>query len=113
MQNPSEQHKISLQQAIDMTTLYRANRAENLPICETFSKASIESLISNPRCASFRIYYGMNPDKSVHAILVAADEKGHDILPLMKATGADDEGEILEDAERCPTNCPPASPLNG
>ncbi len=112
MPNTTDQHKISLQQAIDMTSLYRASRPENFPVCETFSKASIESLIANPRCVSFRIYYGMNPDKSVHAILVGADEKGNDILPAQSAA-LGDEGVILEDAERCPQICPPPSPLNG
>lgn len=105
-------HQITLQQAIDMTTLYRTNRPDNFPVCESFEKAAIASLISHPGCAWFRIYYGMKPDMVVHAILVAADVEGRDILPSA-ASSLQDEGEILEDSLRCPVTCPPPSPLNG
>ncbi len=112
---PKLPHQISLEQAVDMTTLYRANRPENFPICETFDKASVESLLNQTGASSFRIYYGMKTDMSVHAILVAADSGGNDILPSSSTslTEGDDDGEILEDSVRCPVNCPPESPLNG
>jgi len=105
-------HQISLDQAIAMTTLYRANRPVNFPICETFDKDTVTHLLSNPKAASFRIYYGMKEDKSVHAILVAADANGNDILPAGTKDLADNGGDILEDAFRCPDICPPDSPLN-
>ncbi len=106
-------HQIGLQQAIDMTTLYRANRPSDFPVCETFSLVSIQSLISNEEAAFFRIYYGMKEDMSVHAILVVADSAGNDLLPLANRSEAEeDDNEILEDSVRCPNACPPDSPLN-
>jgi hypothetical protein len=44
---------------------------------------------------------------------VGVNEKGEDILPATSTIGmAEGYGDILEDALRCPTACPPESPLN-
>jgi hypothetical protein len=113
MSKINQDHRISLEQAIAMTTLYRANRPGNFAICETFPVEVIQWLITNPNCAFFRIYYGMKEDQTVHAILVAADSNGNDLLPSVNRSleNGDDNG-ILEDAFRCPNTCPPDSPLN-
>lgn len=106
-------HEISLQQAIDMTTLYRANRPANFPICETFEKDAINKLLAEDGCAYLRIYYGMKENMEVDAILVAADAAEEDMLPAGNAiatSGTDDV--ILEDGYRCPQACPAPSPLN-
>jgi hypothetical protein len=106
-------HEISLQTAINMTTLYRANRPSQFPLCETFEKEAIHKLLATEGCTSLRIYYGMKEDKNVDAILVAVDTEGEDILPVItNATDVTDEPVILEDGLRCPDHCPPKSPLN-
>jgi hypothetical protein len=106
-------HEISLQQAIDMTTLYRANRPSNFPICETFEKEAINKLLAEDGCAYLRIYYGMKENKEVDAILVAANASEEDILPPASTAAATaGDGVILEDGYRCPQACPPPSPLN-
>lgn len=114
MPTNSTPHAISLQTAIDMTTLYRANRPAAFPICETFEKASVIALLSQTDARYLRIYYGMKPSGEVDAILVAADENEADILPTesSKATEVSNETLILEDGFRCPQYCPPSSPLN-
>ncbi len=120
---PKLNHQIDLISATAMTSLYRDNRPDNFPICESFDKAAIERLISHPDCVFFRIYYGMKPDLTVHAILVAADKEGNDIIPSVQGgpghghghghgVGGDGDGDILEDSMRCPVTCPPDSPLN-
>ena len=38
-------HEISLQEAIDMTTLYRANRPSDFPICELIESKMNEILL--------------------------------------------------------------------
>lgn len=110
-----EGHRITLVRATEMTAIYRENREENYPVCETFHREAVEWLLKVPGCAHLRIYYGMMPDKSVHAILVAADAAGNDILPSHNYPyppgGGGDDGEILEDGARCPDQCPPPSPL--
>lgn len=112
-------HEISLQDAVTMTSRYRENKesilnsgqpADTLAICETFSADSIKQLLDQQGCEHFRIYYGMDENLKVHAILVGANEEGQDIL----TSGLnEDPGVILEDGQRCPHLCPPASVLNG
>lgn len=114
---------ISLAEAIDMTTRYRTEKdsilkepfiGENiLCISETFDKSVVEKILSKPGCHSLRIYYGMQPDLTIHAILVAADADGHDILPTGSANASEEDDEsIAEMAMRCPPICPRPSQLN-
>ena len=108
--------KISLQTAIDMTSLYRANRPLNFPVCETFELAAIQQLLSVPGCQFIRIYYGMKENMEMDAILVAANADGDDLLPDNSGSGTsvvdDGGGVIIEDGFRCPPACPKSSPLN-
>ena len=111
--NPTNHHEISLQTAIDMTTLYRTNRPAQFPLCETFEKEAVHKLLAIKGCASLRVYYGMKEDGNVDAILVAVNSSGEDILPaITNSIEATDELIILEDGLRCPDYCPPKSPLN-
>ena len=113
MRKFQHEQQISLAQAVAMTTLYRANRPSDFPVCETFPLTAIQSLAANPAAAFFRIYYGMKEDMLMHAILVVADSEGNDLLPAAnRSEKEDDDNEILEDSVRCPNVCPPDSPLN-
>jgi hypothetical protein len=110
-------HNIPLETAVEMTTRFRDNRnsilqetyqnEDILPLCETFSKSAIEDLLSQDGCDGFRIYYGMDENLKIHAILVGVNGDDEDILEIEEA-----EGVILEDGQRCPPSCPPTSPLN-
>ena len=82
-----------------------------LPIAETYDKACFESLLAKADCAGLRIYYGMDENLKIHAIIVAVNENNEDMLPstLLAAT---DEGDIIESGIRCPELCPPESALN-
>ncbi len=114
-------HPISLATAIDMTTLYRANREailattyqgmDILPLSETFNRDSIDALLSFTGCAGIRIYYGMDENKQVHVLLVGVNISNEDLLPAVNET-EEDEPEIIERGQRCPPACPPDSPLN-
>lgn len=117
MSNP-----ISLQKGIEMTTLYR-NEQENilaeefrgkniLARSETFDRQSVEALLAKTGCEKMRIYYGMDSELKVHAILVAVNSNNEDILPAMQANVKDGEYYLWDDTDRCPTICPPDSPLN-
>lgn len=114
-------HFISLPEAQGMTKRFRDNkeavleaslRHQNiLPICETFDKEAFVILLNKPGCVGIRIYYGMDEDLKVHAVIVASDENGNDILtqgPVMLT----EENDIIERGNRCPDLCPPSSPLN-
>ena len=109
-----------------MTSLYRANREailatsykglEIMPLSETFNKDAIAALLDLPGCAGIRIYYGMDEQKKVHAILVGVTAANEDMLPASSSGLIEepetDEPDILERGQRCPPACPPDSPLN-
>lgn len=105
--------QISLEEAIDLTTRYQANRPSNFPICETFDIDAVNALLAVSGCKFLRVYYGMKENLDVDVLLVAADENGQDILPSA-GTAALSDGDpiILEDGIRCPPDCPPSSALN-
>ncbi len=105
-------HRITLSAAVALTKLYRDNRPENLPICETFESAAVLSLLSETGCQYLRVYYGMDANNDIHAVLVGADEQNADLLPASDEETGTGVNEILEDGYRCPRNCPPASKLN-
>ena len=76
-----------------------------LPVCETFDKSEIETVLGQTGCVALRIYYSMDANYKVHAILVGVDSNDADIL-------VNDSEKIMEKSRRCPTDCPPASDLN-
>jgi len=114
---------ISLAQGIEMTSTYR-KEMENilaplfkgkdiLPVCETFDRASFETLLAETDATYIRIYLGMDKDLKIKIIAVAANSKNVDILPSAAPAALDgDDGNIVEDGVRCPTICPPPSDLN-
>jgi hypothetical protein len=131
-------HFITLDQAIDMTKRFRDLKDKILnpvyigknilPLCETFNKDAIAAVINQPGAVGFRSYLGMNENLEVSVIFVGVNDKNEDMLPQvlpMKSmsmtaddpTGGtdpipDDEPPIVEEGQRCPTDCPASSPLN-
>jgi hypothetical protein len=114
-------HFIPLATAAAMTAKFRGER-ENilkteyqqqnvLPIAETYDKACFETLLGKADCAGLRIYYGMDENLKIHAIIVAVNESNQDILPSASLAATEEE-DIIESGVRCPELCPEASPLN-
>ncbi|AHF18113.1 hypothetical protein [Niabella soli] len=113
-------HEIPLTEAAAMTYRYRQNmetilapdfqNKDLLPLSETFDRAAIDALLAQPGCAALRIYYGMDTELKLHAVLVGSDASNKDILPA--AAGTLDDGEVVDAGIRCPPQCPDPSPLN-
>jgi hypothetical protein len=114
-------HFISLSTAAEMTARFRNNR-ENilkadyqnqnvLPIAETFDKAAFETLLGKEEATSVRIYYGMDENLKIHAIIVAVNQNNEDILPSSSLTVTEEE-DIIDSGVRCPELCGEPSPLN-
>jgi hypothetical protein len=111
---------ISLERAIEMTSLYRQQldtiladeyKGQGILVkSEVFSKEQVEKLLTKPECNQLRIYYGMSQDLKIHALLVGVDEHGADILNGNPSNN--EEEDVLEEAKRCPPYCPVPSPLN-
>lgn len=114
----TNEHRISLETAIEMTNRYRAQKerilmpelqGKNLlPVSETFDRAAFDRLLAQPGCTGLRIYYGMDETLQVHAIAVSVNDKNEDILP----TAITPDGEIVEEGKVCPPYCATNSPLN-
>lgn len=115
-------HFISLQEAINMTSLYRTmyeqilNPAYQnqgiLALSEAFDRNAFDVLLAKPGCSGLRIYYGMSTDLKVHAVIVPYDADGKDILPATTSALLTTEEDIVERGNRCPDICPDESVLN-
>jgi hypothetical protein len=104
---------IYLTEAEQMTAKYREARQDllgsevslnTLPICETFERSHIENIFSNEDVVGLRAYFALNSDDQVTLVLVGVNDNDEDIIVGDYA--------ILDRAARCPTICPPSSPLN-
>lgn len=114
-------HFISLQEAVDMTSFFRTHRENILktefqnqnivPLSESFDREPFDTVLAKQNCAGIRIYYGMDENKKIHAIIVGFDENGDDILPAEEMNNTEEE-DIIERGNRCPDICPTESPLN-
>ncbi len=108
---------ISLQTAVTMTTDYRADKEDildssyrgqgTLPICETFDKSDIETILGQSGCSKLRVYFALDANSKVRALLVGVNSNDEDMLP-----GESTDGYIVEEGSRCPPDCPPSSDLN-
>lgn len=116
-------HQITLQRAVEMTTRYRQEKEQILAdpykgqnilcICETFTRGDIDLVLAQADCVGLRIYYGMDLELKIHAIIVGVNSKNEDILPeRMAGWGDGKDTGIVDEPLRCPPNCPPPSELN-
>jgi hypothetical protein len=116
-------HFISLATAADMTRRFRGNREailepsyqglNLLSICETFDRYAFDQLLLQDGCTGIRIYYGMDENLEVHAVIVGVDAAGEDMVSSSTGASLVAEGDvILENGGRCPDICPGGSPLN-
>lgn len=116
-------HSISLEEAKKMTKRFREEKdkivkddykGKHFPICESFDRSAFDALLQREDCKGVRIYYGMNEDShQVHAIIVAIDANGKDILPAKGVAMDGTDPVILERGLPCPEWCPEPSDLNG
>ena len=122
---PTNSHFISLDQAIQMTSVCRDNRdnimapaykgKDILPLSETYNRAAFDKLLATPGCEGLRIYYGMDQNLQLHAVVVAVNADNQDLLPSSASatsTPDSDDDVIVEEGQRCPPICPDPSPLN-
>lgn len=83
---------------------------EILASSESFDRAAISGLMAQTNCSKLRIHFGMDTDLKIHAIMVAVDDSGNEIIP-------DDPDaiteQIVENGSRCPTVCPTGTSLGG
>src|ERR1700722_17727168 len=105
---PPGSNFITLEQFLAMKQLYSINsqtilapqfQNQNILVTsETFNADIIIAISNVTGFAGFRVYYGMSDDLKVHAMLVATDANGNDILPTdpsAKFVPADGGGGVI------------------
>lgn len=110
-------HTITLEEAVEMTTRYRADMPEIIkeeyadanifPVSETFQKGIFSELVAQHGCVAIRSYLGMDDNQQVKLIFVGVNDNNEDILPI-----ENDPGLIFEYGNRCPPICGATGPLN-
>lgn len=115
-------HSINLEEAKKMIQKFK-NEKDNimkaehagkhlLPTCESFDRAAFDALLRREDCKGVRIYYGMREnDLRVHAVIVAFDAEGKDILPVENSVADSTDPQILDKGLPCPDYCPDSSGL--
>jgi hypothetical protein len=110
-------HFITLKTAKEMTSIYRLQREtildpifqnrDILATCETFDRAAFDAVLGQQDCVQLRIYYGMDIDLQIHAIIVGVGRDGEDLLPEDPDAP---NTQIIDLGTRCPAVCP-ATPM--
>jgi hypothetical protein len=98
----SEDHSISLETAVRMTTRYRADAPAGAALAESFGRDAIAAILAHPRCVGLKIYHGVNDDGRQVVVLIGVDGDGDDIT----------DGYIGDNGIWCPPVCG-NSPLDG
>jgi hypothetical protein len=114
---PAEDHYISLKEAVELTTNFRANRetilaaeyreTDVLSDCETLDKEALRAFMDNEHCKSIRIYSGMTDALQVKSILVGVNENGEDMID-----GAQVVLPLVNRGNKTPPDLIPISVLN-
>jgi hypothetical protein len=91
----NEDHSISLQDAVALTSRYQ-QRNPNAVKAEFFGRDAIKAILDQEGCVGIRIYYGLDENGKNHLVLVGADADENDLH----------EGVLAERAQQCPPICP-------
>ena len=116
---PGADHSIPVEQAKQMTKLYRELKdvilipdlrgKDILSICETFNREAFDRILVQPACVGIRIYFGMTPEQKIRVIAVGVDKDNKDLLPGSTTTTTSRDPEPpppTEEGTPCPPNCP-------
>jgi len=97
-----EDHNISLEEAAQMTSRFRATIPPGAKTGGFFGRTAIRQILAQEGCVGIRYYYGLNDNNDPVLILSGVDTNGNDIF----------EGELAEISSPCPPNCSEPNPLN-
>ena len=88
----------------------------NLPNAEMFNRHAIALLLNQEGAEGIRIYFGRDAKGQVRLVLLPVDKEGKNIIrkllpagtvsiPGVSSAYAQEEGEAIENGQRCPTMC--------
>lgn len=97
----SENHSISLTDAISLTRNFRLTAPPGSPIAEALGKNAIREVLDQSDCVGLKIYFGRRDDGTPTLVLVGVSSSGADMI----------NGKILDMTWPCPPFCDLMSPL--
>jgi hypothetical protein len=97
----SENHSISLADAVKLTHAYQSTAPQGSVLAEYFGRDAIVNLLNQSNCVGLRIYKGRRADGKDVMVIVGVDSSGVD-----RATGS-----LCEIGYGCPPICDGTSPL--
>jgi hypothetical protein len=124
-------HVIPIKEAKAYTNSFETGRADlakkigdtaylvdtfNLPNAEMFNRHAIALLLNQEGAEGIRIYFGRDAKGQVRLVLLPVDKEGKNIIrklipnntvsiPGISPAYAQEEGEAIENGQRCPTMC--------
>lgn len=102
---------VRLSDAKLMVKTYLENKSKvipnesTLPNTETFDSEAFVALLNQPDCVKVRLYYGMNENLEIRAIVVGVDSNGNEIYIENKGLNGTDELYVIDDGQACPPYC--------
>lgn len=102
---PPVNHEIGLTEAAQLTATYRAGFASGTDLIRggLFTRAIIDTILSQQGCEGIRYYYGLDDNQVPHIVLTGVDSAGNDQYTM----------QLAERARLCPPSWPVAlNPLN-
>lgn len=97
-----EDHSITLQEAAELTRLYRENAGSGAILGGFFGKTALQNILNQEGCVGIRYYYGLDSEGVSHPVLVGTDAQENDLV----------DGLLAERDGPCPPICGDANPLN-
>jgi hypothetical protein len=95
-------HRITLDEAIRLTTAHQRGRRPEDPRSFHFDRAAYDTILGQPGCVGVRTYLGRHEGGSPTYVLVGIDADGKDMI----------DGAVMQDPDFCPPECPTESVLN-
>ncbi len=99
--DPNQDHKITLEEGIEMTSNYRNSESFNGKYGGFFGRETLLTILNQDNCAGIRYYYGINDENEPVIVLVGATEDNRDQV----------DGDLAEMSTPCPAFCDEDSPL--
>ena len=99
--DPNQDHRITLDEAKEMTARYRDSSTFGGRNCGFFGSTALQAILNQTDAVGLRIYYGLDANDNQVLILVGITEAGNDLY----------DGELAEVSVPCPAYCDDQSPL--
>jgi hypothetical protein len=79
-------HLMTLQDAVNLTKIYRINVESNAMLVSYFGKDAVGKALAQPGCVKVHVYYGKNKDGKAMFIIYGVDRSGNETIASLVPT---------------------------